>query len=322
MAYTLSQLRALIDATCFPVGASNSDKNNLINKTREAFYFTPPQEGGGSSLWRGLITQQTLPAVTQFADVNGNIFQTVTLTRQLNTLVEARDADGPIDIRNEWTQFGRAGYWGGRLLGDLADGYCGVSDISLSGATLKITTTSNEAGGLTVVFVGTDVNGNYLTETVSIPTVSGSSASTVATFYSVTEVVKSVTAGYLVVNQTTLAVDTFFARYEPSETTPNYRRYQYAFKTNRTTVNVKAKRRFYALSADNDLTEFGTVLAIEHGLRAYQWSLAGEGQVYLAAMVEAIGYLNGEQAAYQSDTAEGFVHMEMATAPGQICNIL
>lgn len=318
--FTLSQLRSLIDSSCFGASDTNLIKNGLINKVREAFYYTPEIEGGSSALWKGAITQQTLNVVTQFADVNGNIFQTVTLPRGLATVVKAFDQDGPIFLRNEWDAVSRAGQWDFRGLNDLSDGWCGISDISLSGANMKITTTGAEAGGLTVIFTGTDVNGYSLTETASIPTSTGS-ATTSNLFYSITSVVKSVTANPLFCYQRTSGVDTLFARYEPGEQFPSYRRYRYAFKTNRTTITVKSKRQYYSLTSDNDPVEFGSVLAFENGLRAYQWSLNGDTNAYRQGMVEAIGYLNGEQNAYISEQAEGVVKQEYFTSGGAICNI-
>jgi hypothetical protein len=318
--FTLSQLRNQIDPSCFSVNDVNADKNTLINKVREAFYYTPEMEGGSSALWKGAISQQTLPVVTQFPDADGNTFQTVTLTRGLATIVKSFDHDGPIGLRNEWETVSRAGQWDFRGLSDLSDGWCGISDLPTNGAQMKITSTGTEAGGLTVFFTGTDINGYSITETVSIPTSAGS-ASTLATFYSITSVVKSVTANALFCYQTTAAVDTLFARYEPGEQFPSYRRYRYAFKTNRSTITVKAKRQYYPLASDNDPVEFGSVLAFEHALRAYQWGLNGDTNNARQGMVDAIQYLNGEQAAYQSEPSEGVVKQMFVTSGGAIPNI-
>lgn len=317
--YTLSQLRALIDATCYPPSATDNQKNTLINKVREEFYFTT-EEGGSNALWKGVIVEQSIPVITQFADANGNSAQTVTLPRTLATLLKARDEDGTIGVRNEWVQFDKYG-WGARLLGDLGDGFCGITDINASGATMKVTTTGAEAGSLTMTFTGTDADGNAISETVNIPTVTGS-VSTSATFYSISEVVKSVTAYPVVVNQTTAAVDTLFARYAPSETFPSYRRYIYAFHTNRTSVCAKCKRQYLVLTADNDAVEFGSVRAFENGLQAYRWFQNNDKASYRQGIMDAIGLLNGEQAAYEGETAEGVVQMEYITSPGRICNIL
>lgn len=320
--YTLSQLRAVLDATCFIPSATSTQKNVLINKAREAFYFTPPGDGGGNALWNGAITQQSLTIVTQFPDAQGRKALTVTLNRYLETVVAGQDQNGPIGVRNEWQSFGKVGQWGARVLNDLSNGFCGVTNINSAGATMQITTTTTETGGLTVVFTGTDVNGNYLTETVSIPTGSGSSVSTVNSFYSITEVVKSTTAGALICTQVTAAVPTFFARYDPSENSPNWRRYQLAYNTTLTTLTAKCKRRYVLLSADNDPVEFGSALAFECAIKGYRWLQNNDMASYRGAIIEAIGYLNGLEAAYQSETAEGIVSLEQTTSPGRIWNVL
>lgn len=320
--YTLSQIRALIDATVFPPSATNDQKNVLINKAREMIYMAPPLEGGGNALWQGTTTTATLPVTTQLIDAQGCTNQTVTLPRWLSTILQANDQNGVIDLRNEFTAFGYAGEWGGRLLSDLSNGFCGITNISINGATLKITTTANEAGGLTITFVGLDVNGNYLSETLAIPTVSGNSVATSNVFYSVKEVVKSVTAGYLPTVQVTSGIETPFARYSPAETFPNYRRYLFAFKTNLPTVNVKAKRCFHQLSADNDPVEFGSIRGMECALQAYRWWQNNDTKAYQTSLAEAIGYMNGDQAAYQSEGVHTVVQMQPEFSPGRIPNIL
>lgn len=319
--YTLSQIRALIDPSCFPPSATVQQQNNLINKAREAFYMTPPDVGGGNALWNGAITTARLPVVTQLSDAQGNVAQTVTLPRWLATVVAAFDTNGPIDLRNEWQTVGTAGQWGGRILSDMSNGWCGVTMISLAGATLTVTTTATEVGSLTITFVGTDVNGNMITETLNIPTTVGT-VTTTNTFYTVYQVIKNITAGYLVVNQITAAVPTFFARYAPAETSPNYRRYLFAFQTNLTTVNVKAKRCYHQLSADTDGVEFGSILAFECAIKGYRWLQNNDMGAYLGAVREAIGYLNGDQAAYQSEGEHTIVQMQPEFSPGEICNIL
>lgn len=319
--YTLSQIRALIDPTVFPPSATTSQQNSLINKAREMIYMAPPAEGGGNSLWQGLLTVATLPVVTQLPDAQGNTAQTLTLPRWLATVIQANDQNGVIDLRNEFNSFGYAGEWGGRLLSDLSNGWCGVSNISLAGAKMTVTTTGTETGGLTITFVGTDVNGNQISETLSVPTTVGT-VTTSNTFFSVFEVIKNVTAGYLVVNQVTAAVSTFYARYSPAETFPNYRRYLFAFKTNLTTVNVKAKRCYHQLSADNDAVEFGSIRGLECAIQGYRWWQNNDFQAYRESLAEAIGYMNGDQSAYQSEGAATTVQMQYETSPGTICNML
>lgn len=317
---TLSQLRNSIDASAWGANDTNTVKNQLINKVREAFYMTPEIVGGSNALWKGIITTAELAVVTQFVDENGNVFQTVTLPRYLATIIKAWDKDGPIERRNEWDAVSDAGTWSFRGLSDLSDGWPGISDLPTTGAQMKITTTGTEAGGLTVIFTGTDANGNPLTETVSIPTAVGS-ATTVNTFYSIITVVKSITANALYCYQRANSTDTLFARYEASEIFPSYRRYQFAFKTNNATVNVKAKRNYYTLSSDNDPVEFGSILAFETGLRAYQAILNQDLENYRNMMVDAISFLNGEQNLYQSDSENRSVQMDYSTSGGSIDNI-
>lgn len=301
--YTLSEMRALIDPSCFSTGASSTQQNSDINKARELIYFQTPG-ADGSPIWNGLIAKAQVAVTKQFADSRGFQQLTITLPRQYTTAVVAFDSGGPIPIRNNWQVFGNVPTYGLRTLDDYLDGWCGATNINALGAKITNTTTSSETGGLTLQLFGTDVNGNSISETMNISTGQGTTLTSANTYYSITEVVKSVTAGNLVVAQVTGGVSTPYANYQPTEQVPNYRRYAYNFNTNATTCNVKCKRRLYPLTFDTDLVEF-TVTALEAALKAYRAFCNADYDGQARWMADAIGRQNAVENTFQSETAYG-----------------
>lgn len=270
-------------------------------------------------IWNGTQVALSLVVVLQ---TNG-VTQTVTLPRGIETLLGLYDSGGIQGIRNQWYAFLRVApstpaY--GRELDDLGKVYCGVTDFPSTGSMIQVQTTKTEASSLTITFIGTDVNGIYLSETLTIPTTSGNTVTTTNTFYTVNEVVNSITAGDLIVTLT--AGTLFFARYQAGETYPVYRRYKLNEKENDATVSAICKREYYALVADNDPMDINNVVAIENGLRAYRYEQNADYGHASAAMAQAVGYLNGELARYQAETAEGTVQMEECTSAGRIWNLL
>lgn len=315
--FTLGTMRAAIDDSAWPAGADDADKTNLINKVREIFYYTPQLENSGV-IWKGTEIALALMIYT-----NPDKSNVITLPRGVETIVGVYDSCETRIIQNQWFSYLRSfpsNCNNGWAITDLGDGWCGVVNLPTAGAQMKVTTTANEAGSLTIRFTGTDVNGRILTELLSIPTVAGNSVTSTNTFYSVSQVIVSVTAGYLEVYTTVLAVDTFYAQYQPGETIPNYRRY--SFPTNNPAQAVKAicKRRYELLAADNDPCEVSSVLAFESGLAGYHWFQNHDYAAYRDAVTEAINYLNAELARFQSDTATGSVRMQRQVSAGSIRN--
>ena len=170
-AYTLKQIRDLIDPSCFPPGASDAVKTSLINKAREAIYNCP--ESGGGNLWKGTMFSLPVSVVTQSDGT-----QTATLPRTAQTFLGGYCGDNLIKTRNRAFSYLRmpGGEYQSNFADDLGDGFCGELDPPSTGSFFKIQTTSNEASSLAIVVYGTDVNGNPISESVSIPTVSGSYA--------------------------------------------------------------------------------------------------------------------------------------------------
>lgn len=324
--YTLGTMRAAIDATAFPSGASTSTKNNLLNKVREIFYFTPEMDETDVT-WKGTEIALALQVYT-----NPNGCRVLTLPRGVETLIGVASACGPTIIQNQWfaylrgyslPPFTESGFplsGTDNVIQDMGDGFCGVVDLPTTGAQLKFTTSTTEGAGETVFISGLDANLNPISETVNLPTLSGGSVTSLLTYNTVYQIVKSVTVGNLIVNSVVSSVATFFAMYQPGETIPNYRRYIYNNNQNQNTVRAICKRRYELLVADNDPCEIGSVMAFEAGLRGYGWFQRQSMEAYRDAIKEAINYLNGELARFQSDTASATVQNVRMVSGGGMRN--
>jgi len=318
-AYTLSQFRALLDPSCFPPSASNGTMNNLINKAREAVYNC--MESGGGSLWQGTNVGLQLAIVTQSSGA-----YTITLPRQAETIEGIYGTNsGLLSVRNQWFSYLRVApgnCTGGSQLDDQGDGFCGVYDPPSTGLSIKIQTTATETTGLTVIVYGTDTTGNPITETINIPSGTAPKYATSAnTYATITEIVKSPTAGDLIVNLTDGTNLFFYARWQAGETTPNYRRYRMNFQTTDTALNALCKRRFIPLSQDNDQMDICNLLGMECALKAYRYLQASDLTTYRESIIEAVGYLNGELARYNAETEKNTLQFEPATSIGRVCNI-
>tara|TARA_R110000868_G_scaffold64854_5_gene194635 strand:- start:15421 stop:16383 length:963 start_codon:yes stop_codon:yes gene_type:complete len=317
-AHTLKSLRDRIDPTCFPPSASDAVKTNLINKAREAIYNST--DAGGGSLWQGTQIPVQLTIITQ---PDGSC--TVTLPRSVETIQGVYGSEsGIVSPRNLWFSFLRVApnqQPSGAQLDDLGDGYCGVVEPVAAGSVLKLTTTGTETSGLTAVVYGLGTDGVPTSESLSIPTSSGSSVTGAVLFTVINEIVVSQTAHDLIAYLRASSADTFFARYEAGETIPNYRRYRLAFRTNDTVLTAMCKRRYQLLVADNDPVDINNVLAIEFALRAYRYFQASDLKTYRENIAGAIGCLNGELARHGSDSEGITVQFEPSLMMGRVSNI-
>lgn len=317
-AYNLASMRTAIDPTAFPAGADNTAKNNLINKVREMFYFTPLVDEM-DVVWKG--TEIALQ-LNIFTNIDGS--HCLALPRGVETLIGAYDCNGSRIIQNQWFAYLNQNQWGGwsgpRPTTDLGDGWCGAIDIPSAGAQLQIQTTVNEVAALTVYIAGNDISGNPINETLAIPTVSGNTATSVNTYYAITQITKLPTSGNIKASLLSSATLYFYAIYQPSETIPNYRRYSFTPIPNETTIMAICKRRYEVLLSDNDPIESGSVLAFETGLRAYQWLKNAEMSAYRDALRESINFLNAELGRFQSDSEAGTVQMQKPVAAGSMWN--
>lgn len=310
---TFKLMRTLIDPTCFPPAASDTVKNTLINKVRFMFYNSP--EG---QIWRGTEGVVAIAVVTQ---PDGT--QTITMPRGWQTILGVYDSGDIINLENEWyiyLQEPLCAIFLPKLL-DMGDGFVGVANLPSAGAKMQIQTTATEAGSLTVQFYGTDANGNPLNEVVNVPTTSGNTAQTTNTFYSVTQVVKSITAGDVIASIVG-SPNVFFCRYQAGEQSPNYRRYQFTFTESDATVTTRSKRKYVDLVADNDPCDIANVIAMENGLRAYRFYQNTDLVKAQGCLAEAFKFLNGELSRDESDSQLGSVAIDYDTGGGSIPNIL
>jgi hypothetical protein len=343
--FTLSQLRAEINPAVFPASATTDQKNTLINKARELIYFSPIPEGAAQ--WYGLQAPVRILIVRQPYETGSDYrLATFTLPRGCQTVLGLYDCSGIRMVNNQWFDYLRAAppsdlslvgtqNWGcyGAIT-DMGDGWPGIRDIDPdTGALVKVTSESAEAGGKTLTFYGTDVDGEVISETINIPTVAGTSNTGASTFYTITQVVKSAaTSGYTDIYLREAGVDFFYARYEPSEVSPNYRRYRYtglqgwnvddAIVEEDRFVNALCARRYVKLTGDNDPMEIESVVGMENLIRAYNWSANSDQSNYERALVTGLNFLNAELARFQPPSAYGTVPIDPAVGLGYVPNLV
>lgn len=312
--YTLSQMQAVLDPTCFPPGASAAVQTSLLNKVRFMFYNSPHGQ-----IWRGTDGTLALAVVTQ-----PDTTKTVTLPRGWQTLLGLFDSQGDLDIANQWFAYvnnGQRQKRGDGSLIDLGEGFCGVANLPAAGATMQIQTTVTEAAGLGVTFVGTDANGNSFSEKVTIPAIAGQTATTAATFYSITQVIKDKTAGDVIASIVGTP-NVFFSRWQAGELSPDYRRYQFNFEEQSSSVYALCKRAYVDLAAASDPMDINNPIALELGLRAYRYmqnaDLVHAGECFQ----RAVDFLNGELSRDESDAQMGCVQIEYEQSGGAIRNLL
>lgn len=319
--FTLGQIRALINPQSFPStinggAVSTADKNALINKCREAWYYTPDPDRAGA-LWLGARSPQVLTVTTQ-----PDRTQTLTLSIGFGKIELANDGYGPLQVRNQWFQYRETPPVGQftRTLDDLGYGFCGIVDFPTTGSGFTLTTTGAEAGSLVATIFGLNSTGSIISETLTLPTSSGP-VNSVNTYYGIRQIIMPVTANNVVASQTVGAI--FFALYSPGQTSPNFRRYRLnTGYSNQTTISAICVRKYYPLIADSDPCEFGSVLAFEVALRAYQYMLNMDMDHYRSGLAEAIGYLNGELAASMNESDLDIAQLEFTTSPGAVMNML
>lgn len=317
-AYSLKQLRSSLDPACFPPSASDSTKNALINKAREAIYNCG--ESGGGSLWKGTVAPVQLVIVTQ---PDGT--KTVTLPRHFETIEGVYgEQTGTISPRNQWFSYLRStpkNAPGSRHLDDLGDGFCGVLNPATTGSYFKVKATGTETTASKIEVYGIGPDGNPAHDQISVPNINGAEITGTVLFTSITEVIEPLTNNDIIASLRTDGADTFFARYEAGEVNPCYRRYRLAFNTQETTLSALCKRRFVPLDCDNDPVDICNLMAMECALRAYRFFQASDLEVYRANISEAVGFLNGELARSMSDSEMVTVQMEPSMSMGRISNI-
>ena len=313
--YTMSQIVGLIDISCWlPTETTNALRYTKLNKVREMFYNSTMNGG-----WNGTDVGIALSVYTAPDYPDGKPGpQYITLPRGIENIIGLYDKTGIVDISNEWFDYLHSApgtLSGSKRITDLGDGFVGITDIPTTGAQIQITTTVSEPGSQSIIFYGTDANGIEIASQVAIPATVGS-AQTSLSFYSITEVVVPETAGDIIVNLYDGTDYTFFARYQPGEESPNYRRYRLEYRERDSTVHAKCNRKFILLTSDNDPLDICNINALEHGLRSYKWFQNNDTQHGGASLSIALNLLNGELVRSQGETSLGSVMIDPLLALG------
>ena len=222
--------------------------------------------------------------------------ETLTLPLGYEVAEGVRKNKVPLTVRNSWFDFLFAGNADnpGNVddpldgeVHDLGDGFCCFrepSDINAAGCQLKVYTDSNAAVENyenIIQFMGLDAAGNYIRTNTSAISRDGEALDLLASpgyatmtnsFARLTQVVKPLTQGVLRVYAINPAdsSENLIAIYQPSERTPNYRRYKVPKSndgSNTYTATVLSRKRFIEAVQDND------PIGLDHFGALYQWVL-------------------------------------------------
>ena len=207
--------------------------------------------------------------------------QTLTLPRGYACCEGILRSKFPLIIRSGWFEFSLAGPGSkletddGALDGEVADqgdGFCCIREpyqVNAAGCRLKVYTDA-QSGAETyesiIEFYGLDADGEIIRTSGTTAIRSGEAldllassgnATTTASFARITQVVKPITSGIITVYaiDPTDSTEHLIASYEPSERTPNYRRYRVPKPpTGDTTQTITAlcRRRYVEAVLDND----------------------------------------------------------------------
>jgi len=247
--------------------------------------------------------------------------QTLTLPRGYACCEGILHSKFPLIIRSGWFEFSLAGP-GSKLetddgaldgeVADMGDGFCCFrepSQVNAAGCRLKVYTDA-QSGAETyesiIEFYGLDADGEIIRTSGATAIRSGEAldllassgnATTTASFARITQVVKPITSGII----TVYAIDPddstehLIASYEPSERTPNYRRYRVPKPpTGDTTQTVTAlcRRRYVEAVLDNDklcVDHFG---ALYYGVLSITYRDANDDERSDRTMAKAMDILS------------------------------
>jgi hypothetical protein len=307
--YALSALGDTVVAgtAVFPRGATQAQKIELINQVQEVFLSCPS--------WKGV------DGTAQFAVYNN----VITLPRELESIKRGGfiGQGGPfqVPVKNQWYGYsingpGLTDNDFPRIhppqFEDIGTGWCTFRDPSAA-FTIKVVTDVAETGDIT--FYGYDENYApiYTSTTLGVAfDLATAPAATSQVFIALGGVKKPVTNGrvllYSVDNVT--AVETLIAIYQPSETSPSYRRYQVTGSTEETrTFKALCKRAFYRVTALSDTLIPNHLVALKNGLIALNYESKDDMTRAGDALAtppsgwwgKAIRLLNGELAEEQAD---------------------
>lgn len=321
MKLLLGDALAQIDPAVLPAG-SQATQVAWINQVLSHFYLTG-KWAGTTVRWKG---QNTGASFAIFYDASNQAI--VTLPRGIAALLAAGYGQtvappnhqlrfSSAQIQGPWFQFGNGGFgvgdqaWG-RGLQDAGDGWTTFRDLT-EPSYLRVVTSEAETSGATMLFRGTDANGNDIYSGSGTGTINGvtldisTSLQTQTTQVfgaSPTLVQKPVTFGPVnlfsvgaasgIVNQ--------IATYDPGDVSPGFRRYKLGSAIINpgqtvipyTTLHAMVKRRPVQLVSLSDEVIPGNIPAIELGLQGRRYDLQSDTKTADEYWGEAIALLNAE----------------------------
>lgn len=301
--------------------ADPSQQIPWVNAVCQHFYLVG-KWAGTTVRWKGATTGVSFAI---YQDANG--FYYFTLPRNLHSLLGAafsvsqpvgsaqnyRVRFSSVPIQGPWHQFGNGGAgnidgsWGSGVL-DLGDGFTCFQDLP-DNSYLQVMTETAEASGATMTFRGLDQNGNQIYSGSGAGTINGVTLNistglvtqTTQIFSAIPQLVKKpLTYGPVTLLAVSVATGkvTPIAIYDPSDTSPGFRRYRLGRSAQGgipyCTVHAMTKRRFVPVLVNTDEVIPGNVPAIELGMHGRRYDLENDTKTADEYWGEAIALLNSE----------------------------
>lgn len=315
-----------IDPAVLPAG-SQATQIAWLNQVLAHFFLTG-KWAGTTVRWKG---QNTGASFAIYYDQNNQAI--VTLPRGMLALLAAAYGQTVAPpshqlrfsnsmIRGGWFEFTNGANYGvgdqswGNGLQDIGDGWTTFQDVT-EPSYLRVVTSEAEAGGATVLFRGTDANGNVIysgsgagtINGVTLDISTGLTTQTTQVFGAApTLIQKPVTYGPIQLFSVGVASGkvTQIGSYDPGETSPGYRRYKLggAFINQGqtvipyTTLHAMVKRRNVPMVSLADEVIPGNIPAIELGLQGRRYDLQSDTKTADEYWGEAIALLNAELSEY------------------------
>lgn len=316
-----------IDPAALPAGGQATQiawLNIVLNH-----FFLQGKWKGTTVRWKGANTGANIAI---FYDSSNQAY--VTLPRGMAALLAAAYGQTNVPpnfqfrfsnsvVNGGWYQFlngGVNGYgvgdqvWGNGVM-DAGDGWTTFRDLS-EPSYLRVVTLEAEANGATMLFRGTDANGNDIYSGSGAGTINGVTLNistalqtqTTQVFGAPSLIQKPVTYGPITLYSVGVASGTVtqIGQYDPGDTSPGFRRYRLGGATLNqgqtvipyTTLHAMVKRRSVPLVSLADEVIPGNIPAITKGLMGYRYDLQNDTAVADECWGEALALLNGELSEY------------------------
>jgi hypothetical protein len=328
MKLLLGDALAQIDPAVLPAG-SQATQIAWINQVLAHFYLAG-KWAGTTVRWKG---QNTGASFAIYYDSSNNAV--VTLPRGMLSLLAAAYGQTNVPptaqlrfsnstIRGPWFEFINGGFGGygvgdqtwGNGVQDIGDGWTTFQDLT-EPSYLRVVTSEAEASGATMLFRGTDGNGNQIYSGSGAGTINGVTLNISTALQTQTTQIfgaaptliqKPITYGPVSLYSVGVASGTVtqIGLYDPGDTSPGFRRYRLGGATINpgqtvipyTTLHAMVKRRNVPMVSLSDEVIPGNIPAIELGLQGRRYDLQSDTKTADEYWGEAIALLNAELSEY------------------------